>query len=258
MNEKYTHQIIRMLPIEGLQMGGYQRPTNQAQVEDIAAVFDEAKLGVPIVSLRDGKYRLLDGAHRVAALRKLGYTHTLFIVLTGLTYQDECDFFRTQDRNSSALTKYNQFISGLEAQDPLYVAIDEICRANGFTVGMAVQDFNTISAIFALTTICTVYGYNTLNTTLALIRSTWDGVNTVTRREFLIGVAEFVHRFGTVRFAERMKHKSIAAIWEDYLAEASFSARQGYTPAIRRAFCRALVQQYNIGLAAKNRLVMEV
>ena len=257
MNEKYTHQDIRMLPIEGLQMGDYQRPTTPSQVDNIASAFDEAKLGVPIVNLRDGKYHLLDGAHRIAALRKLGYTHTLFIVLTGLTYQDECDYFRTQDRNSSALTKYNQFISGLEAQDPLYVAIDQICRANGFTVGMSTHDFNTISAIFALTTICIVYGYDTLDLTLALIRSTWDGVNTVTRREFLMGVAEFVHRFGTVKFAERMQFKNIAAIWKDYLAETSLSARQSCTPAMRRAFCRALVYHYNKGLSAKNRLVME-
>jgi len=257
VKEKYTNQVVRMIPIEELQVGGYQRPTNQAQVDRIAAAFDEAKLGIPIVSLRGGKYRLLDGAHRIAALRKLGYTHTLVIVLEGLTYQDECDYFRTQDRDSSDLTKYNLFISGLEAQDPLYVNIDRICRVNGFSVGLATHDFNTISAIHALTTICIVYGYDTLDTTLALIRRTWDGVTNTTRREFLVGVAEFVHRFGIVKFAGRMKYRSIAAIWQDYLAETSHSTRQTYSPAMRKAFCRVLVRHYNKGLGSKNRLAME-
>ena len=67
MNSKATNQTIRMLPVGELLVGGYQRPTNTAQVEKIAANFDEAKLGLPIVSERDGKYHLLDGAHRTAA-----------------------------------------------------------------------------------------------------------------------------------------------------------------------------------------------
>jgi len=259
MNNKYTNQITRMIPIAELQTGGYQRPTNQSQVDRIAAAFDEAKLGMPIVSLRDGRYHLLDGAHRIAALRKLGYTHAMCIVLKGLTYQDEADYFRTQNRNSRSLTKINLFKAGLEANDPMYIAIDRICRANGFIVGTSSNRFNTLAAIYALSTICTVYGYDVLDSTLSLIRGTWEGVNNATRREFLMGVAEFVHRFGTVKFAERMRFKNIAAIWQTFLAENGCCVRQSSDPAMRKAFCRVLVRFYNKGLASnsKKRLVME-
>ena len=109
MNNKMTSQTIRLLPVGELLVGGYQRPTNTAQVEKIAARFDEAKLGLPIVSERGGQYHLLDGAHRAAALRKLGYTHAMCIVLTGLTYADEAEYFRTQNQNTRQLTRYGRY-----------------------------------------------------------------------------------------------------------------------------------------------------
>lgn len=253
MTERATNQTIRQIPISSLQVGGYQRPTNTAQVDKIAAQFDEAKLGLPIVSDRDGHYHLLDGAHRVAALRKIGYTHAKCVVLTGLTYQDEAEYFRSQNRNSRPLTKYNLFKAGLEAGDELCVQIDRITRANGFTVGMSGRNFNSIAAIFALSTICTVYGFEVLDSTLALIRATWEGINNATRREFLVGTAEFVHRFGPAQFAERMRFKSIAEIWQDFLAEAGHSSRTSSDPAMRKGFCRVLVRHYNKGLVANSR-----
>ena len=256
---KSTNQAIRMLPVDDLAVGGYQRTTNTTQVDKIAAAFDEAKLGLPIVSERGGKYNLLDGAHRIAALRKIGYTHAMCIVLMGLTYQDEANYFRTQNQNSRPLTKYNLFKAGLEANDEMCVMIDRICRKHDFVVGMSAKSFNNIAAIYALTTICAVYGYDVLDTTLALIRATWEGVNNAIRREFLVGTAEFVHRFGTVKFAERMRFKNIAAIWQDYLAETSHNTRQSSDPAMRKAFCRVLVRHYNHGLGSnsKMRLAME-
>jgi len=256
---KSTNQTIRMMPIGELVIGGYQPTTNPSQVDRIVAAFDEAKLGMPIVSERNGQNHLLDGAHRIAALRKIGYTHAMCIVLQGLTYQDEADYFRTQNQNSRPLTKFNLFKAGLEAGDEMCVMIDKICQDNGFTVGMSATRFNNIAAIYALTTICAVYGYDVLNTTLALLRATWEGVNNATRREFLVGTAEFVHRFGTAEFAERMRFKSIAVIWQDYLAETFQFHRQTSDPSMRKAFCRVLVRHYNQGLGSnsKKRLVME-
>ena len=258
MNAKYTNQTIQSLPVEELRLGGYQRPTNTAQVDKIAASFDEAKLGMIVVSERDGQYHLLDGAHRTAALRKLGYTHAMCIVLRGLTYADEADYFRSQNLNVRPLTKYNLFKAGLEAGDKVCVHIDEICRANGYMVSMSSRGFNNISAIYALTTICAVYGYSCLDATLKLIRATWEGVSNATRREFLVGIAEFVHRFGPADFAARMRYKNIAEIWQDYLAETSHSNRQTCDPAMRKAFCRVLVRHYNKGLASNSRKRLEM
>ncbi len=258
-NEKRTNQRIEEIALNDIKMGAYQRETRNPRVDRIAAAFNEAKLGMPVVSLRDGSYYLLDGNHRVAALRKENYTSTKFIVLTGMTYEQEAEYFRTQNENVGPLTKYNLFHAGLEKKDDLCVNIDRITRNHGYRIASSGRDVNSITAIFTLEVVATVFGYEILNDTLALIRDTWDGVKNATSREFLVGVAEFVKRFGPRDFAERMQHKRISAIWQDYMATAPSSGRVSSDPAMRKAFCRVLVNHYNKGLAAgsKRRLKME-
>jgi hypothetical protein len=114
-------------------------------------------------------------------------------------------------------------------------------------------------ATFSKAVVATVFGCEILNDTLALIRDTWDGVKNATNREFIVGVAEFIKRFGPRDFAERMQHKRISAIWQDYMATAPSGSRVSSDPAMRKAFCRVLVNHYNKGIApgSKRRLKME-
>ncbi len=214
---------------------------------------------MPVVSERDGHYYLIDGNHRVAALRKLNYTSTKFIVLTGMTYEDEANFFMSQNENQSPLSRYNLFNAGLEANNALCINIDRIVRSHGYRVCGSAKDADAITAIYTLEVIATVLGFDVLDDTLSLIRATWDGVKTATNREFLVGVAEFVKRFGKRDFTKRLQLKSIAAIWHDYLAIAPSGCRSSSDPAMRKAFCRVLVEHYNRGMGSnsKQRLKME-
>jgi hypothetical protein len=72
-----------------------------------------------------------------------------------------------------------------------------------------------------------------------------------------VGVAEFVKRFGDPGFAANMKNKSINHIWQEYMTNTSYHSRSSSDPSMRRAFCRALLTQYNKGLRAHKRLEME-
>ncbi|GHU58877.1 hypothetical protein FACS1894133_4490 [Clostridia bacterium] len=256
---KTTSQRVERIALSEIKAGDYQRPTSDRQVANIAENFDTAKLGMPVVSERDGHYYLLDGNHRVAAMRILEFTHAQFIVLEGLDYEAEADFFRRQNENVRQLTKYNLYKAALEANDPLTVNINDVVKNNGFSVGMSTRNFNTISAIYALETVATIHGCKTLSDTLNLLRLTWNGQNQATFREFIVGVAEFVDKFGTVDFAERMKFKEIGVIWQDYLQITPRGSRKTSDPAMRRSFCRVLVDHYNKGLSSnsKKRLSME-
>ncbi len=256
---KKTYQRVEELFLDDVEMCDYQRPTNDRQVANIMANFDEAKLGMPIVSERDGHYYLLDGNPRVAALRKLNYTSAKFIVLSGLTYTEEAAYFRSQNENTRPLSKFNLFRAGLEAQDNLCVNIERIVRTHGYKVSGSARDANAITAIYTLEVVATIYGFEILNDTLALIRDTWDGVKNATNREFIVGVAEFVKRFGARDFASRMQNRRISTIWQDYLAKCPSGNRVSSDPAVRRAFCRVLVEHYNKGIPSnsKRRLRME-
>jgi hypothetical protein len=251
---KTTNQKTEYIALSDLYMDGYQRPTSTKQVNDICANFDESKLGFLTVSHRDRKYYILDGAHRATVMRKLGYTHASCLVLEGLSYEEEAEYFLTQNENRRRLSQYDLFNAGLQAKEEICVKIAEVLEKNGFSVGNRVKNFNEIKAIFALKTVASVYGFETLDTVLRLIRRTWDGVNIATNREFLVGIAEFVKYFGERDFINRLKDKPVFAMWQEYLRiSGQYANRASDAPDIRKMFCRVLVDFYNRGLTRRSR-----
>jgi hypothetical protein len=250
--QKTIDQRIEIIPLNRIMAAAYQRTTNTKQVVRIINNFNEAKLGVPIVSKRDGNFYIVDGTHRVSALRRLGYKSAMFIVLEGLTYEQEADFFRRQNENTRQLTLYTRFKAGLESNDKLCKTINAIVERNMFVVGTNASDFNTITAIFALITIYDNYGGGVLDKTLQLVRETWDGNPIAKNREFLVGVAEFVHRFNVQDFAARIGKVPMMAIWQEYIQWAQYRERSTANREIRIMLCRILVRHYNKSISHKS------
>jgi hypothetical protein len=250
--QKNVDQRIEIIPLNRVMAAAYQRTTNTKQVARIMNNFNEAKLGVPIVSERDGNFYIVDGTHRVSALRRLGYKSAMFIVLEWLTYEQEADFFRRQNENTRQLTLYTRFKAGLESNDKLCKAINAIVEKNMFVVGTNARDFNTITAIFALITIYDNFGGEVLDKTLQLVRETWDGNPIAKNREFLVGVAEFVHRFNVSDFTARISKITLMAIWQEYIQCAQYRERSTANREIRIMLCRILVRHYNKGISHKN------
>ena len=259
-NQKITNQSIKRIPLaEMVAQSGYQRPTNPKQVKNIIAKFDESQLGIITVSYRDGKYHIIDGAHRSHAMRNLGYTHAIAIVITGLAYEEEAELFSRQNDGKRMLKPYDLFKSGLEAGDIIAVNINEIVKGNGFQVGSSGRkNYYRITAIKALYAIALEYSFATLDNTLCLIASTWAGLTKATQGECLLGVAEFVHRYGMVAFTDRLREK-LMVVWYYYEEEKRSCGVAAASTSARKRFCRILVEQYNAGLPArsKKRLVWE-
>ena len=233
-NIKTTKQHIEHVELSKCVPTEYQRLTSEIQVKKIAGGFKEAKLGVLTVSLRDGKYHIIDGLHRAKALKILGYTHAPCIVLTGLTYEQEADFFRKQNENKRIITTFDDFKAGLEAKDEMCLNINKILNENEFQIGRG--GFFKISSIHALFTIVKDFGYDTLNDTLFLLANTWSDIKQASRSEFLLGTAEFVYRYGIAEFSERLKGK-FAVICYDY-AEAMRVRGSIGSAASRKKFCQ--------------------
>ena len=75
---KTTTQRMELIALNKIVPAGYQRGTKAAQVDNIIAKYNEAKLDALLVSeQKDGTYHVIDGAHRTDALRKMGYTHAM-------------------------------------------------------------------------------------------------------------------------------------------------------------------------------------
>jgi hypothetical protein len=259
MKNKIPHQRFVYLPLANIEPSNYQRPTNPKQVDNIVQYFDEAKLGTMTVSKRDNKTAIIDGAHRLAALRRLEYTHAVCEVLTGLTLEQEAEYFAKQGQDKRALRPFDLYKAGLIAGDEKCLRIEETLKANDFRIGFAAKDFFQIGAIRALSDIVDDYGYDTLDETLMLISDTWYGMPKATHGDCLLGVAEFIHRFGLavdfVAFSESLRHR-LSAIWQEY-RDATRMGR--YSISARKVFCRVLVDNYNnaFGAKSKMRLVWE-
>ena len=246
---KTTNQNIRQIAIADMEPeSGYQRATNPALVENIVMKFDETRLGTLIVSAREGKYHIIDGAHRSKALRRLGYTHAPCVVLTGLTFRQEAEYFRSQNEEKRLVKPIEFFKAGLVSGDEQCASIYKLIKSNGFRIGSGKKDFYRIAAIKALLTITDEYGYDVLDATLGLIASAWNGFRKASQSESLLGVAEFVSRYGTADFAGRMKGK-FNGIFRDYTEVARTRASTGSLEA-RKKFCRVIVDHYNGGLTA--------
>ena len=255
---KITNQRIKLVALSEMEPeSGYQRATNPKQVENIVNKFDETKLGTITVSERDGKYHIIDGAHRSKALRRLGYTHAPCIVLSGLTFEQEAEYFRNQNQDKRLIKPMEFFKAGLMSGDEQCVNIYRIVRSNGFNIGNGNKDFLKIGAIQALFTITDEYGYEVLDDTLCLLACTWSGVAKASQAESLLGVAEFVSRYGIVDFAERMKDKFSVVLY-DY-NDAMRVRGSAASATSRKKFCYILVKHYNKGLAnnSKKRLKWE-
>jgi hypothetical protein len=242
---------IRIVDVNALAMSEYQRPTYDRQVEKIADDFDAAKAGLIVVSERGGCLYLVDGAHRVAAMRKNNIAACPAIILQGLTAEEEADYFRRQGENTRRLSNYDRFKAGLVAQDTTCISIDEIAKKYDFRLGTANRSSKTITSVQTLVTIYRKYGIDTLDKTLMVIRQTWDGCDNIAKREYLFGVAEFVKRFGTIDFIERFSDVRFSLIYHRYQSLREHMRNNG------KAFCLALVQTYNEGVHnPKKRLVM--
>jgi hypothetical protein len=144
------------------------------------------------------------------------------------------------------------FKAGIIAGDVKCLKIEEIVKANSFTIGFSYKEFKQIGAIQALFSIVDDYGFEVLDDTLCIIANTWAGIGRATSGDCLLGVAEFVHRYGVLDFDKRLSD-SFQAIWYEYRE----NTRRGKANA-RKCFCKVLVDFYNKGLGrGKNRLKWE-
>ena len=255
-NIKYTSQRLEQIALAECVPTDYQRNTSDRQVADIVKNFNESKLGTLTVSLRDGKYHIIDGLHRAKALKALGYSHALSVVLTDLTYEQEAEFFRKQNQGKRNITTLDDFKAGIEAKDEMCLKINDIVEANSFHIGRG-NSFYKIASVQALYIISKDFGYRTLDDTLCLLANTWSDIPRASCYECLLGVAEFVSRYGMADFSERMKDKYAVVIYE--YDDAMRMHGSINSAASRKRFCRILVAHYNKGLTSRNkkRLVWE-
>lgn len=165
---------LKWVPISQMKVNPLaQRDLNPHRVDKLAADFDLDQIGAPTVSWRDGHYYIIDGQHRVEALRVMGWGDQQIQCWTyeGLTSEDEAEMFlRLNDTLSvDAMAKFRNGVHAgrLEESD-----IDRIVRAQGLVVSRD-KIPGSIAAVGTLRRVYTRGGGHTLGRSLRIIRDAY-------------------------------------------------------------------------------------
>lgn len=253
-------QSIERIPLSEICIEPYQRVLNNARVKRIADNFDPARVGVLLLSKRGPhSYAIVDGQHRLCAMRQIGVSDAVCIVVVGMSYEDEANYFRIQTRDANPLNAYSLYKAGVEAKDEHFLRIEAILLKNEYTVGLNAEPM-VITAVNTLTRVMTMQGEAALDLALQSIRDAWHGDSTALRREMLAGVAEFARRYAThftaETFRQRLGNLLPADLFFEYRSrcEGRVNTNSAFKPIYLQIFCSMLRDYYNKGLGSTSKL----
>lgn len=190
--------VLRWHPLSSIKTSATaQRDLNMSRVNRILANLDLEQIGTPVVNQRpDGSVYVIDGQHRIAALRKF-FEDDPDINVQCWTYFDldedqeaEC-FLKLND--TLRVSAFSKFRVGVAAGREIESDIDRIVRANGCVVS---QDNipGAIGAVSALTKIYTRTGPGNLARTISTAYSAYADAGL--ENSVLLGIAFALDRYG--------------------------------------------------------------
>jgi hypothetical protein len=237
----------------------YQRPIYPTQVKKIASEFDPDLLGAIVISEReDGELYVIDGQHRLEALRTMGWEDQLVpcLVHRNRSLEEEAKIFAETQTKRKQLRPVEVFAAQLLAGDPVAVGIKHAVEEVDFVLnltGSGQLDNGHMSCVSAMRFVWEKYGRgpDVLRETLRLIRDAW-GVGAGPKGSVVLGVAQFVNAYWGQYDRRRLIHVMQALLQERLLALGTEQKRvNGVSHSV--GVMRALLVAYNKNLTT-NRL----
>jgi len=164
---------LRWVPLDQIKVNPLaQRPVSKARVNHIAANLEIEQIGAPTLNFRGGSYYVMDGQHRIEAMRKFGFKNEQIQcwVYEELTSAQEAQKFLALN-DVAPVKAFAKFKAGVHAGEPEACDIERIVRAQGLVVG----DSDQAGAIGAVVALRRVYrrGPNVLARSLHIIKNAY-------------------------------------------------------------------------------------
>jgi hypothetical protein len=149
------HARLKWVPVAEMRVSPMaQREINQARVDRIAADFDVEEVGNPTVNWREGHWYIIDGQHRIEAMRQMGWGDQQIQCWTyeGMSEQEEAErFLRLND--TLTVDRYARFKVGVTAGRDEAVDINRTVLTQGLVVSRdripgAVQAVGTLERVY--------------------------------------------------------------------------------------------------------------
>ncbi len=238
--ELHTNRLTSGLP--------YQRPVNQKEVDRLIREWDERLLDPIIVSFRDGKFYVVDGQHRISAMRKMNHGNGVMVnckVYSGLTYEQEAALCYKLDKAKKRLS-LSQSTNALaeSGTDPETTEIRNLVENSGFVwaLGKSKGKTGEIVTTRALVNAYRLLGGAAFTRMLHLLWDAWQGDPRSLTAAVLSGMALFVKTYETEMndrtFTARLSQTDPDEI--NRRGRADFSTNN-----IALRFARVILEKYN-------------
>lgn len=250
---------MEWLRADTLRPWAHQRDLNKAAVNKIARDFDPDTLGTLTVTRRDGINYLLDGQHRLAAIRDVmgwGDQNVPCVVYEGLTDEQEAKLFNGQAPGKRrALAPLHAMYVAYQSGDERAKAIVQVVERAGLAMAWASANGggganNAIAAASALGRTFDLYGAYRTQVVLELLR---DGLGPTSRAytgDMIQGTMAFWLRYQEMAVRAEMLARLRAAGVVGVLREAT-NMRAAVSGSMPDSVGRAIHKIYNHGRSAR-------
>ena len=168
-----------------------QRELRPGWCAQIAADFDPDRFSPPLLSLREDRHYVIDGQHRIEAMRLMGWgdQQVQCWVYEGLSEAEEADLFLWHN-NRKAVSAFDKFQTAVVAGREAESDINRIVLLSGLKVAHGVS--GSISAVASLRKTYT-HGPKVLARTLRIVRDSYgdDGL----KAEVISGIGLLCARY---------------------------------------------------------------
>lgn len=226
----------------------YQRPVNPKEVDRLIREWDERLLEPVAVSFRDGKFNVVDGQHRIAAMRKMNGGNGIMVtckVYSGLTYGQEAALCYKLDKAKKRLS-LSQATNALaeSGEDAETAEIRRLVEHCGFVWALGKRRGKTgeIVTTRALVNAYRLLGGAAFVRMMNLLRDTWEGDTRSLTASVLSGMALFVKTYDT-EMSDRTFVSRLSQVDPD---EISRRGRADYsTSSVALRYARVILEKYN-------------
>lgn len=191
--KKLPMPVLKCIPIDEIELEPYQRELKLSKVRKIVEYFFPDIVGIPLISLRGGKYKCLDAQHRIEALKRMGYTEVWCQIITDLTYEEECRRFNILNTGRTQLNANQVFHCRVEEREPVATSLVQMFAKYkyNYNKNTSVKDDNVIGAVSKFDKMLKKYGMNMVERVLKVLRGAWLGDKESLTSSIITGLSTF-------------------------------------------------------------------
>jgi hypothetical protein len=243
----------------------YQRPIDEEFVRDKVEHFDKNEVNAPCVSLRDGKYNVVDGQHTIAICKEMGWKKIRCEVRKGLSFQEENDWFVITNTKHRPQSK-NRILNGryFGGKDKTLNSLISCLSAVGYKLKTADVTISN-GVINASETIENIYkelGKDDFIKYITLHSGIWEGNLTSLKASFLKGFKKFY-----ITYKNELDNKRCVSVFTKYKNSKNTNGKSPeditneantdvYTKDVQVKYARVFVKYYNVKIANNRKLKM--